>query len=155
MQKLTAGQEHAEDWDGKDKMLNIGQYTRIPPPPPTESWGLTSSVSLCVTFSMNYSEKSFVVFANFFWRPHFSNFKWVHSSSYTTPYGHHLDQLVLQRTGLKTRNLWSLSSFFPQNFQEYLGEERHYVWSIFPSSFTQNSIETIELLHYSSVFVTL
>ena len=28
MRKLSAGQEHAEDWDGKDEMLNIGHYTR-------------------------------------------------------------------------------------------------------------------------------
>lgn len=27
MQKWSAGWEHAKDWDGKDKMLNVGQYT--------------------------------------------------------------------------------------------------------------------------------
>lgn len=31
MQKLNAGQEHAEDWDGKDEMLNIGQHTPTHP----------------------------------------------------------------------------------------------------------------------------
>lgn len=29
MQKLSAGQEHAEDSDGKDEMVNIGQYAHI------------------------------------------------------------------------------------------------------------------------------
>lgn len=60
MQKLHGGQEHAGDWGGKDRMLHIGQYTH------TQSFisALAGSVSLCITFSMNYFEKSLMVFSN-------------------------------------------------------------------------------------------
>lgn len=52
MQKWSAGWEYAEDWDGKDEMLNVGQYTHK----------MDSSFNkLCylhIPFFMNYFEKS-------------------------------------------------------------------------------------------------
>lgn len=65
------------------------------------------------------------------------------------------DRWILQRTGLETRNLWSLNSLLPQNFKEYLQCFGKTIDQFSLLVSLQHSIETIEFIHYFYIFVTL